>query len=251
MHSTTRLHAGSFGAAAAAYQRGRPAYPEAALDWLLPEGGSQGAAPIRVLDLGAGTGKLTQQLVARSLDVVAVEPSEAMLSELRRSLPDVEARAGSAEAIPCPDETVDVVLVAQAWHWVEPRVAVPEVARVLKPGGRLGLIWNCRQESEGWTGDLGRLMGHLGSMEDNSRNPPVGPPFGAIERQDFRWSNPITLEALVDLVASRSYVIVLPDEERRKVLDEVRAIAAREPGFAEGGLVPMPYVTRCSRAILT
>ena len=251
MDSTTRLHAGSFGAAAAAYQRGRPAYPEAALDWLLPEAAGDRAAPIRVLDLGAGTGKLTQQLVERGVDVVAVEPSEAMLAELRRSLPGVEARAGTAESIPLPDGTVDVVLVAQAWHWVEPRVAVPEVARVLKPGGTLGLIWNCRQESEGWTGDLGRLMGRLGSMEDNSRNPPVGPPFGAIDRRDFPWSNPITVEALVDLVASRSYVIVLPEEEQRKVLDEVRAIAAREPGFGAGGLMPMPYVTRCSRATLT
>lgn len=250
MDPTLSLHAASFGAAASAYRRGRPAYPDAALDWLLPERSRREAAPIRILDLGAGTGKLTRQILDRGFEVVAVDPSEAMLDELRRDLPGVEAFEGSAERIPLPDGSVDIVLVAQAWHWVEPRVAVPEVARVLKPGGRFGLVWNCREESEGWTNDLGRLMGRLGSMEDNSRNPPVGPPFGAIERQDFHWSNPITAEKLVDLVASRSYVIVLPDEARARVLDEVRAIAGREPGFRQGGSMAMPYVTRCSRATL-
>jgi SAM-dependent methyltransferase len=247
MDPTTDLHAGSFGVAAAAYERGRPAYPEAALDWLLP---SSPARPLRILDLGAGTGKLTRQLVARGLDVVAVDPSEGMLDELRRRTPDVEALTGTAESIPLPDASVDVVLVAQAWHWVDPRVAVLEVARVLKPGGRLGLLWNCREESEGWTRDLGRLMGRLGFIEDNSRNPPVGSPFGAVERHDVPWVNPITADALVDLVASRSYIIVLPPDERGRVLDEVTAITAREPGFRAGGLVPMPYVTRCSRADL-
>lgn len=239
-----RRHAGSFGAAADAYERGRPSYPEAALDWLLP------AAARRVLDLGAGTGKLTRQLAARGLDVVAVDPSEGMLGALRRSLPHVDAREGTAEAIPLADGSVDVVLMAQAWHWVDPAIAVPEVARVLRPGGRLGLVWNCRVERPGWMRDLGRLMADLGSTEENSRDPSVGPPFGRLERHDVAWANAITAEGLVDLVASRSYVIVSPAAERGRVLDAVRALAAREPGFADGARVPMPYVTRCSRADL-
>ncbi len=241
------LHAASFGAAAEAYDRGRPAYPEAALDWLLPAGGG----PLRVLDLGAGTGKLTRQLASRGLDVVAVDPSPGMLDQLRRTSPGVTALAGSAEALPLDAGSVDLVVVAQAWHWVDPHRAVPEVARVLKPGGRLGLLWNCRDpRRDGWTADLARLMGRLGGMEDNSDDPPVGPPFGAVARHDVPWSQPMTAEGLVDLVASRSYVIVLPPDERARVLDAVRAIAAGVPGFAAGGRVPMPYVTRCSRADL-
>lgn len=237
-------HAASFDAAADAYERGRPSYPEAALDWLLPPGAR------RVLDLGAGTGKLTRQVAARGLDVVAVDPSAAMLDQLRLALPEVAALRGTAEAIPLPSGSVDVVLVAQAWHWVDPAVAVPEVARVLKPGGRLGLAWNHRDEDEGWTRGLGAVLARLGFMEDGSRAPRVGLPFGPVERRDLRWSQPIDAAGLLDLVASRSYFIVLPEAEKAPVLDEVRALIAREPGFDGGGSVPMPYVTRCSRADL-
>ena len=246
-HEARRRHAASFGDAAESYDRGRPAYPEAAVDWLLPARG----VPLRVLDLGAGTGKLTRQLMGRGLDVVAVDPSPGMLDRARHACPGATVLAGSAEAIPLDAGSVDLVVVAQAWHWFDPERAVPEVARVLKPGGRLGLLWNCRDpRRDGWTADLARLMGRLGSLEDNSDDPPVGPPFGAVARQDVPWSQPITADALVDLVASRSYVIVLPPDERGRVGDAVRAIAAREPGFAAGGRVPMPYVTRCSRADL-
>ena len=237
-------HAASFDAAADAYERGRPSYPEAALDWLLPPGAR------RVLDLGAGTGKLTRQVAARGLDVVAVDPSEAMLDRLRLAVPGVTALRGTAEAIPLPSGSVDVALVAQAWHWVDPALAVPEVARVLKPGGRLGLLWNHRDESEGWTRKLGALLARLGSMEDGSLAPPVGPPFGPVERCDLRWSQPVDAAALLDLVASRSYFIVLPEAEKAPVLDDVRALIAREPGFDRRGSVPMPYVTRCWRADL-
>ena len=124
--------ASSFGAAADAYERGRPPYPPEAVDWLLPPGAS------RVLDLGAGTGKLTRQLRDRGLDVIAVEPSAGMRDQLARAVPGVTVRAGSAEELPLAGGSVDVVLVAQAWHWVDRSRAVPEVARVLVPGGRLG-----------------------------------------------------------------------------------------------------------------
>lgn len=235
-------HAGSFGAAADSYERGRPSYPAEALDWLLPPD------VVRVLDLGAGTGKLTRDLAARGLDVVAVEPSDGMRAQLSRGLPGVTVLAGTAEGIPLDSASVDAVLVAQAWHWVDPSRAVPEAARVLRPGGRLGLLWNCREEPEGWARDLGRILRTLGFMEDHSGNPLVGAPFGPVERHDVRWTDQITAEGLVDLVASRSYFIVRPPAEQAAVLAEVRRLTARERGFAASGRVAMPYVTRCSRA---
>ncbi len=237
-------HAGSFGAAADVYERGRPSYPAAALDWLLPPGA------VRVLDLGAGTGKLTRDLAGRGLEVMAVEPSDGMRAELSRCLPDVAVLAGTAEGIPLDSASVDAVLVAQAWHWVDPSRAVPEAARVLRPGGRLGLLWNCREEPEGWARDLGRILRTLGFMEDHSGSPLVGPPFGPVERYDVRWTNPITADGLIDLVASRSYFIVRPSAEQAAVVAEVRRVIAREPGFRHGARVAMPYVTRCSRADL-
>jgi SAM-dependent methyltransferase len=127
-----------------------------------------------VVDLGAGTGKLTRQLVAKGLDVIAVEPSEGMRDQLARSLPSVPVVRGSAEEIPLDDQTVDAVLVAQAWHRVDVARAVPEVARVLVPGGQLGLIWNLRDERVGWVGELGRIM-HRGTEQDmDASNPQVG-----------------------------------------------------------------------------
>ena len=118
----------SFGSQAAAYERGRPSYPPEAVDWLLPEGARD------VLDLGAGTGKLTSRLVERGLAVVAVDPIAELLDVLRTTLPDTPALLGSAEQIPLPDNSIDVVLVAQAWHWFDPDRAGAEIARVLRPG---------------------------------------------------------------------------------------------------------------------
>ena len=143
----------SFGSQAAAYERGRPSYPPEAVDWLLPDGARD------VLDLGAGTGKLTSRLIERGLNVVAVDPIAELLDVLRTTLPDTPALSGSAEQIPLPDNSIDAVLVAQAWHWFDPDRAAAEIARVLRPGGRLGLLWNVRDERLGWVKDFGRIVG--------------------------------------------------------------------------------------------
>ena len=232
----------SFGSAAAAYERGRPSYPPEAIDWLLPAGARD------VLDLGAGTGKLTTRLVERGLDVVAVDPIPDMLEVLRASLPDTPALEGTAEEIPLEDNSVDAVLVAQAWHWVDPARALPEVARVLRPGGRLGLVWNTRDERLGWVRELGEIIGSDG---DRGRfNVTFPAPFDEPQRHQVEWTNYLTPQALIDLVASRSYCITSPTQVRTKTLDKVRELLATHPALANSSGLALPYVTVCIRATL-
>ena len=239
-----RRQASSFGAAAAAYERGRPPYPAEAVDWLLPEGAS------RVLDLGAGTGKLTRQLCDRGLDVIAVEPSEGMRAQLARAVPGAAVHAGSAEEIPLPDRSVDAVLVAQAWQWVDRSRAVPEVARVLVPGGRLGLVWNIRDEREDWVAELGLILRDPGGQQRQDRGI-IGPPFGPVEHRAVEWTHRLSRDELIDLAASRSYVITMPDEQRAEVLAQVRHLASTHPALAGSDELVLPYVTECYRAELS
>jgi SAM-dependent methyltransferase len=240
-----KARASSFGSVAGIYDRVRPPYPDEAIDWLLPR------AARRVLDLGAGTGKLTRRLRQRGLEVVAVEPSGGMREELARALPEVTLLEGSAEAIPLPDHEIDAVLVAQAWHWVDPVRAVPEVARVLHPGGRLGLVWNVRDERVDWLAQLGRIMYPHGNPEQGGPSPAVGAPFGPLDRHQVEWSYPLHPEALLDLVASRSYVITLAEPDRHALLAEVRRLIDTHPALAGADEVGIPYVTHCFRADLT
>ncbi|MFN8100933.1 MAG: class I SAM-dependent methyltransferase [Mycobacterium sp.] len=233
----------SFGAQAAAYERGRPSYPPDAIDWLLPAGTRD------VLDLGAGTGKLTTRLVERGLNVVAVDPIAEMLEVLSTALPSTPALLGTAEEIPLPDNSVDAVLVAQAWHWVDPERAIPEVARVLRPGGRLGLVWNTRDERLGWVKDLGGIIGREDDPFSHELSLPA--PFADVERFHVEWTNYLTPQAVIDLVASRSYCITSPADVRTKVLDQVRELLATHPALAQAPGVALPYITVCVRATLS
>jgi SAM-dependent methyltransferase len=168
----------SFGEVAEDYDRFRPAPPEAALDWLLPE-------PCRdAVDVGAGTGALTRLLVARVERVTAVEPDARMRTVLVRRAPSAIVLEGRAEALPLPEAYADAVLVSSAWHWVDPERAVPEVARVLRPGGRLGLLWANLDSDVPWVGELWRSL--RPPREGESPWPrvsdvtlPAGAPFGA------------------------------------------------------------------------
>jgi SAM-dependent methyltransferase len=201
-----------------------------------------------VLDLGAGTGKLTTRLVERGLDVVAVDPIPDMLELLSASLPETRALLGTAEEIPLEDNSVDAVLVAQAWHWVDPARAIPEVARVLRPGGRLGLVWNTRDERLGWVRELGEI---IGSHDDPRRTQVTLPaPFTDVERQQLEWTSYLTPQALIDLVASRSYCITSPTEVRTRTLEQVRELLATHPALANSAGLAMPYVTVCIRTTL-
>lgn len=243
-----QAQAASFGAVAGAYERGRPPYPAGAIDWLLPAGAAH------VLDVGAGTGKLTRQLAGRGLDVTAVEPSAGMREQLRQAVPGVRALDGTAEQIPLPDHSVDAVLVAQAWHWVDPARAVPEVARVLRPGGQLGLLWNVRDERADWVAALSVILrqsdGPAPDSSTVSAAPPVGPPFGPLERHDVEWVHHLSPGALVDMVSSRSYVATMPAAGREKLLNDLRHLMRTHPSLAGDGEIALPYVTRCWRTRL-
>lgn len=236
-------HAASFGEAAGAYRRGRPDYPESAVEWLVPRRAR------RVLDLGAGTGKLTRPLADAGLRVTAVEPSQEMRAQLRDAVPGATVLGGSAERIPLDDASVDAVVVGHAWHWFDPALAVPEVARVLAPGGTLGLVWNIRDESVPWVAALGALM-HQRTGQVIDTRPDIGAPFGQPERTEVRWSRPMTRAAIRDMVASRSYVITLPADERDQLLADVDDFLREDPGLTGADEVSFPYVTCCTRVRL-
>lgn len=236
-----KLHAESFGDAVDAYHRGRPPYPVSAVEWVVPRRAR------RVLDLGAGTGKFTQLLVDARLDVVAVEPSARMRDRLAATVPRAAVLDGSAERIPLPDASVDAVVVAQAWHWVDPVLAVPEVARVLRPGGTLSLVWNIRDNAEPWVAQLDDIL-HPHTRQEIDTEPALGDPFDQPERTEIRWRHRLGRGELLDMVASRSYLIVLPERQRRDVLRNVEALLDRHPTLSGREELSLPYVTRCSRA---
>jgi nitronate monooxygenase len=236
-----KLHAASFGSAVEAYQRGRPPYPSSAVEWAVPRNAR------RVLDLGAGTGKFTQLLVDARLDVVAVEPSPQMRDQLAAAVPRAAVYEGSAERIPLPDSSVDAVVVAQAWHWVDPDLAIPEVARVLRPGGTLSLIWNIRDHTEPWVALLDNILDQHTRQEMDTR-PALGAPFEQVEHTEIRWRHSLGRSELLDLVASRSYVIVLPEEQRRELLGSVEELLDSHPDLRQREEISLPYVTQCTRA---
>jgi SAM-dependent methyltransferase len=235
-----QVQARAFGAAVAAYDRGRPEYPPSLVDWLVPRSAK------RVLDLGAGTGKLTQLLVDAGLKVTAVEPSEQMREHLSAAVPAAAVRPGRAEQIPLADGSVDAVVVAQAWHWFELELAEPEVARVLVPGGTLSLVWNIRDGAEPWVADLGRILHQL-TPQSIDTEPVVGEPFGPPERLEVRWTQTMTRAEVLDLAASRSYVVTLPAREQAQLLDEVSQLLGSHPDLKERTEIVMPYITRCTR----
>ncbi len=240
----TAEQAVSFGAAAAEYERSRPGYPDEVVEWIVPAGARAAA------DVGAGTGKLTRALAARGLGVTAVEPSDGMRERLETALPAVRALAGSGEALPLGDGEVDLVTYAQAWHWVEGPRALAEAARVLRLGGRLACVWNLRDERSGWMRELALLIERFGSNTVVEPEYSFGPPFGPTERLAVPWTRPMNGEGLVELLASRSYVIVAPEEERQALFAAVRDLVATHPDLAGRESFEMPYITRCFRAEL-
>lgn len=238
----TQATARSFGAAASVYGAARPGYPVEAVAWLVGDAR-------RVLDLGAGTGKLTEALVALDLDVVAVDPVEEMLEELEVQVPGVPRILGTAEDIPIEDASVDAVVAGQAWHWFVPDRAVPEIARVLRPGGVLGLVWNSRDTSVGWLREAGAIMHERHDASATfEAYVQVGRPFGPIEEHRVDWVERMSRARFLDLVRSRSHWITAPPAEQRAVIAAIETLLDTHPDIAGAEELAVPYVTRCFRA---
>ena len=230
----------------------RPGYTADAVHWLV----GAPSRPLRVLDLAAGTGKLTRVLRALGHEVVAVDPSEAMLGALAASLPGdpgVQVLVGTAEEVPLPDASVDAVTVGQAWHWLRPAAAVAELARVLRPGGVLGLAWNARDLAVPWAASFEEVVGGTGFADATGASegtaaqewwPQVPAPMEAGGREQFPAAQHLpSADAVADLASTYSGIAVR--EDRDAVLDQVRALA--RAAAQEDGSVVVPLVCHCFR----
>jgi SAM-dependent methyltransferase len=230
----------AFAEVAGAYERGRPEYPEEAVRWLA------GDEPRDVVDLGAGTGKLTRALVALGHRVTAIEPLPEMLELLPAAAPGAFAILGNAEIIPLPDAHADIVTCAQSFHWFDHPVALPEIARVLRPGGRLALVWNTRDEREPWVARMSELIGRESIGVRDVYDPiEASGLFEPVESAEFHFEQLVDRELLHDLVLSRSYCAKLPADKRTPILEAVGALYDEIAG-PEG--LRLPYVSECFRA---
>lgn len=258
-----RQRGNSFGTGVDEYSRTRPGYPAESVRWIL------GEKPLDVLDLGAGTGLLTRVLTEGGHRVTAVEPDDAMRERIGVTAPGARARAGSAEAIPLPDASVDAVLVSHAYHWFEPAPAHAEMARVLRPGGVLACLWNLRDEEVPWSARLSEILadedrgadpaapaaimlhGALKALRANDtqwltgwlRDPTFGPGFGRTERAFFPHSETKTVHSLIALIKSRSYYLTAPPERQRELEQQIRDLAATHPDLRGRQEFELAYVT--------
>jgi MOSC domain-containing protein YiiM/SAM-dependent methyltransferase len=234
-----------FAAGADAYERGRPEYSPEAIERLVAELAIGPGS--RVLDLAAGTGKLTRQLVETGAELLAVEPVAEMRAKLQAFLPAVEALEGTAEAIPLPNHSVDAVVVGQAFHWFDGIRAVSEIRRVLKPGGALGLIWQVRDLSRPWLERLDAIIDRVDDGHPRYRTmawreafdrTALMAPLETTVLQTIQRGSP---EMIVDRVASISYIAAMSEARRAGVLNEVRDLLATDPDTAGAEIVELPY----------
>ena len=238
----------SFGSVAAEYDRYRPSPPPEALDWLIPPGAQA------ILDLAAGTGAVTRKLVGRAARIIAVEPDERMRAVLTAGCPEAEVLAGRGEDIPLPDASVDAVVISAAWHWLDPGQAVPEITRVLRTGGVLGVMGISRDMRVPWVAELSRLARQArltdrsdGSADRRGRREvvfPAGTPMSALQEHAAEYSLPMTKDELVGLLGTYSGVITLDPGRRADFSLMVRAFLDRQPCDR----IDLPLICRCLRS---
>jgi SAM-dependent methyltransferase len=245
--------AAGYKTAADTYVKGRPDYPPQVTEWLNVTLGLDGHKT--VIDLGAGTGKFTGRLVATGAQVIAVEPVPQMLEKLSDAWPQVLAVSGTATDLPLPDASVDVVVCAQAFHWFASAEALTEIARVLRPDGKLGLIWNLRDTQVSWVPKLDAIVN---ALEGDTPRYYTGawrqafphPAFGALQLQQFHNGHTGSLEDVIfNRVRSTSFIAALPDAQRAKVDEQIRALIAAEPQLRGKDVVTVPYETAAFVAV--
>ena len=232
-----------FGAGAAAYESARPGYPDEAIALLSDEVGIGEGTD--VCDLAAGTGKLTRRLLELGASVTAVEPIDAMRAQGEAAAPGATHVEGTAESIPLADASVDVVTVAQAFHWFDAPAALTEIARVLRPAGRLAILWNERDESTAWVAEMSRVIRwHERTVSRYQHTPwaevvAESGRFTPLLEKVFHWEQPLTRALLADRVRSISYIAAMPVADRERHVSEVVALVARRPEP-----FPLPYLCR-------
>jgi SAM-dependent methyltransferase len=249
----TKALARSFGSIAADYDRYRPGPPDDALDWVLP------AQAQDVVELGAGTGILTRKLLARVRNVVAVEPDPRMRQVLSRRTVGADIRAGQAEEIGTPDSSADAVIASSAWHWVEEQRAVPEVARVLRPGGVFSLLWNGPDRRVDWMRTLwagGQLLSEqdANSLDAARRDRHLvdlggTEAFAEPEMRRFEWISPMSREDLVALAGTYSAVITMGEDDRRRYFESMVAFLHTREELSGLDDIPVPMRCQCWRAV--
>ncbi|GAA3783600.1 class I SAM-dependent methyltransferase [Streptomyces coacervatus] len=242
----------SFGEIAVRYDRFRPGVPTAALDWLLPEDCET------VVDLAAGTGAMTSQLVDRVRHVVAIEPDPQMRETLARNCPKALLLPGTAERMPLPDGRADALLTSMAWQWFDPLHAVPEIARVLRGGGTFGVLWNHRDLSVPWVAELDRFTRALRVRESGQgatgqtpsrivADPPTGSLFSPLAELRLTWSMAVTPEEIVGLMGTDASAIALPAEAQHAVDEQVARYVHDELALSAGQTIELPMACRCLR----
>jgi SAM-dependent methyltransferase len=243
-----------FGDAAQTYARGRPDYPQELLGWLRRDIGL--GPKTTAIDLGAGTGKFTRMLAQTGAKVIAVEPVDAMRAELAAAMPDVHAIAGTAQTMNVPDCSSDAILCAQAFHWFADDAAMVEIHRVLKPDGRLGLVWNVRDESAEWVAAITDI---IKPYEGNSpryqkgewRRPFAGGLFSPLEESRYPYIHVGPPQRVIlDRFLSVSFIAVLPDDEKLQVADRLSRLITSHPQLKGRDSIAFPYQTyayRCTR----
>jgi SAM-dependent methyltransferase len=233
-----------YGRAAETYARARPSAPDAAVDWLVSELGE----PARVVEIGAGTGKLTARLAERQVEVVAVEPVAAMRERLAALGPLVTPLDAIAESLPLQSGTVDALVASQSLHWTDVAVALAEFDRVLRPTGAVGLIWNLRDVAVPWQRDLDALLTELRGDAPHSRDgrwqrAVRTSAFEATASRTWRWSATTNAVGVLERVRSVSYVAALSEDRQRRVDERVLDLLRDHCFEAEGGSIAFPYVT--------
>lgn len=265
--------AAAFQGQGADYDRLRPGYPEEVVDWIVDAAAhGQGTAhrhPVRAVDLGAGTGKLSCALAGKGIEVTAVDPSAAMLEVAKSTgerqiaddraggsdrvggtgraaapagIPRLATQVGTAEATGLPDGSAELVTVAQAWHWFDTEAACAEIRRILAPGGILALLWNNLDVQVPWVHRLSRIM-HAGDVYRDDFTPPITDDLEITDRRVHHWEQMLPTQDLIDLARTRSYLITAAPAQRDKVLANLDWYVHEHLGHAPGTIVGLPYRT--------